>query len=130
MCCRKKHKITKPDELHYRYALILPFLHRDLWKKDQICPKRVFWVKSRKNEHLYGFLRIRNSRGIKFQFKFIILSFWTKIIQKWYFQSKTEKSHFCVCQWSLLKFFHTETNRHDILMPALLLVAETIKLNN
>ena len=60
---------------------------------DQICPKRVFPIKSRKSEHHYGILDIRISLGTKLQLKLNILTFWTKFAQKGYFRSKTKSEH-------------------------------------
>ena len=45
-----------------------------------------------KSEHQHGILHISISLGTKFQLKLIILSFWTKLTQKRYFQLKTEQA--------------------------------------
>ena len=52
----------------------------------------VFPVENRKSEHRYGILHIWISLGTNFQLKLIILSFWTKITLKRYFQVKTEQA--------------------------------------
>ena len=58
---------------------------------DQICSQRVFLVEDRKNEHHHWILHIRIILNTQFQLKLMILIFWTKFTQKWYFRSKTEK---------------------------------------
>ena len=50
----------------------------------------VFLVKSGKSEHHHGILHIWISLGTRF--KLTILSFWTKFIEKGYFQLKTEQA--------------------------------------
>ena len=55
-------------------------------------PRKVFQVENRKSEHHHGILHILISLGAKFQLKLIILSFWSKVIQKRYFQLKTEQA--------------------------------------
>ena len=54
---------------------------------NKTCTK---WSKAKKKENHHRVLQIRNSLGTKFQFKLIILNFWTKLTQKGYFQSKKE----------------------------------------
>ena len=56
----------------------------------QIYPKRIFPVWSIKSEYLHWILHIRFSLGTKFQLKLTTLIFWTKSVQKRYFQSSTE----------------------------------------
>ena len=43
-----------------------------------------------KKEHHHRILHIRNRLGTKFQPKLTVLTFWTKLTQKEYFQSKKE----------------------------------------
>ena len=50
-------------------------------------PIKVFPVKNRKKDHPHGI-----SLGTKFQLKLKIFSFWTKFIQKKYFQLETEQA--------------------------------------
>ena len=54
---------------------------------NKTCTKR---SKAKKKENHHRVLQIRNSVGTKFQFKLIILNFWTKLTQKGYFRSKKE----------------------------------------
>ena len=67
---------------------------------DQICPKRIFPIKNRKNEHRHWILHARLGVGTKFQLKVRILIFWTKFAQKEYFHSKIKKNNsiieFCI----------------------------------
>ena len=58
---------------------------------EKICPKRVFPVYKRKDEHHHRISFIRVSLASKFQNKQTILNFWTKFAQKWYFRWKREK---------------------------------------
>ena len=58
---------------------------------DQICPKRVFLIKNRTNEHHHSILHVRIGVGTKFQPKVRILIFWTKFARKGHFHSKTKK---------------------------------------
>ena len=44
-----------------------------------------------KSEHQHRILDIRNDLGTKFLLKLTILNFWTKLIQKGYFQTLKEK---------------------------------------
>ena len=66
----------------------------------EICHKRVFPVKNRKSEHPHWILHIQIILRTKFQFKLTILVFWTKLGQKGYFASKSEKINtiiqFCI----------------------------------
>ena len=63
-------------------------------------PKKVSPVQNRKSEQRHWILHIRISLFTKFQLKLTILIFWTKFVQKGYFQSKTEKVNitikFCI----------------------------------
>ena len=45
----------------------------------------------KKYKHHLKILHIRNGLRTKFQVKLIILRFWTKLAQKWYFGSKKKK---------------------------------------
>ena len=67
---------------------------------DEICPKRVFSVQSRKSEQHHWILHIRISLGTKFQLKVTILIFWTKFSRKVCFRSKTGRVNttieFCI----------------------------------
>ena len=67
---------------------------------DQICPKSVFPIKSRKSGYHHWILHVRISVGNNFQFRLIIFIFWTKFAQKGYFQSETRKmnitTEFCM----------------------------------
>ena len=69
-------------------------------KKVSDLPKKGNSNKSRKIEHLHWILHIRISPGTKFQNKVTILIFGTKITQKWYLRSKSEKlkttTEFCL----------------------------------
>ena len=58
---------------------------------DQICPKRLFPVYSRKTEHHHWILEIRINLTTKFWFKLTILNFWTKFAQKRYSRSQKNK---------------------------------------
>ena len=58
---------------------------------DQIYPKRVFLIKTRKSEHHHWNLHIWISVVTKFQLKMIILTFWTRFAHNGYFRSKIEK---------------------------------------
>ena len=49
---------------------------------DQICPKRVFPVKTEKSEHDQWILHIRINISTKFQLKLTILIFWTNLPKK------------------------------------------------
>ena len=70
---------------------------------NQICPKKLIPIKNREIEHNYWILHIRISLTTKFQNKLTILIFWTKVAQKAYFPSKTEKlnitTEFCIFQF-------------------------------
>ena len=67
---------------------------------DQICPKRVFLVKSRESEHHHWILHIWISLGIKFHLKQTILNFVSKFVLKGSPGQKTEKvkitTEFCI----------------------------------
>ena len=78
----------------FELVLVSEFKHFDIL--GQIYPKRVFKVKKRKIEHPHWILQVRIGPGSKFQFKLIILILWTKLAQKGYFRSKTEKSYLYV----------------------------------
>ena len=58
---------------------------------DQICPKRVFPIETRKSGYHHWTLHIRINVGTKFLLTLVILSFWSKLSQTGYFQSKTKK---------------------------------------
>ena len=49
---------------------------------DQICPKRVFPVKTEKSEHDQWILHIRIYISTKFQLKLTVLIFWTNLPKK------------------------------------------------
>ena len=59
---------------------------------DQISPKRVFPIKSRKSEHDHLILHAQISVGSKFHLKLIILIFWTKISPRTAFPLENKKS--------------------------------------
>ena len=67
---------------------------------DQICPKTVFPLENRKNEHHHWIMHIEISLSTIFQLKLIILIFWTKLNPKGYFWLKIEKMNttikFCI----------------------------------
>ena len=48
------------------------------WKKGE----------NRTSEHHHRTFHLQNSLGIKFQLKLTVLTFWSKLTQKEYFQSK------------------------------------------
>ena len=58
---------------------------------DQICPKMVFLLKSRKGHHHYWILHLQINLRTKFQIKIAILHWWTKFAQNRYFRSNIEK---------------------------------------
>ena len=62
------------------------------WFFGSNFPKKIFSVENRKSGYHHGILHIWISLGIKFQLKGIIWSFWTKFIQKGYFQSTAEQA--------------------------------------
>ena len=66
----------------------------------QICHKRVFLIKNRKNEHHYSILHARINVGTKFQHKVTILMFWTKFAQNSDLHSNIKKENnvieFCI----------------------------------
>ena len=68
---------------------------------EQICPKSLFLVENRRNEHLNWILHIHIILGTKFQLKLTILVFWTKFAQKEYLQSKIEKINITTEVWIL-----------------------------
>ena len=55
-----------------------------------------------KSEHNHWILHNQISLGTKFQLKLTILILQTKFTQWGYFRRKAEKSHICLCLWSLL----------------------------
>ena len=79
--------------LHIQISLVGNFSSNwQFWSFGSNLPEQVFPVKNRKSEHHHRILHIWISLGAKFQLKLIILSFWTKLTQKWYFQLKTEQA--------------------------------------
>ena len=58
---------------------------------EQVCPKGVIPVKTRKSKNRYWNLHIQISLGTNFQLKLAILIFWTKFAQKPCYRSKKEK---------------------------------------
>ena len=69
--------------LHIQINLVRNFSSNwQYWLFGSNLPKMVFPVENRKSEFHHGILHIWISLGTKYQFKLIILSFWTKITQK------------------------------------------------
>ena len=52
-----------------------------------------FQLETKKSEYNHWIVHIWSNLGPIFQFKLTILTFWTKFVQKGYFQSKTENHH-------------------------------------
>ena len=59
---------------------------------DQIFSKKVLPIKNKKSEFHHWILQVRINVGTKFQFRLIILIFWTKFAQIWLFPLKNKKS--------------------------------------
>ena len=79
--------------LHIQISLVKNISSNwQFWFFGTNLPQMVFPVENRKSEHRYGILHIWISLGTNFQLKLIILSFWTKITLKRYFQVKTEQA--------------------------------------
>ena len=79
--------------LHIQISLVRNFSSNwQFWFFGSNLPKKVFPVNNRKSEYHHRILGIWISLGTKFQLKLIILSFWSKVIQKRYFQLKTEQA--------------------------------------
>ena len=75
--------------LHIQISLMRNFNSNwQFWYFGLNSPKNVFSV----SEHHHGILHIWICLGTKFQFKLIILSFWPKFTQKWYFKLKSEQA--------------------------------------
>ena len=70
-----------------------------------MCPKRVFPVENRKNEHHDWILHDRIRSGTKFHFKQTNLIFWTKLTQNSYSWSKMKKVNITIefCMFELDK---------------------------
>ena len=68
------------------------FQIQQFWFFETNLPqKRILPVKNIKNKRHHWIVHIRISLSTKFQLKLTILIFWTKFVQKRYFQLKTEK---------------------------------------
>ena len=74
-------KVSTPIKLEKKNQALFTFVYR----------KGRFWYKTEKGEHHHWILHIWFSLGTKFQLKLTTLIFWTKVAQKGYFRSKTEK---------------------------------------
>ena len=71
---------------------------------DQICPKRVFPIKNKKNKHYHWILHVGIRLRTKFQLKVTFLIFWTKFSQKGHFWPKTKKLNITIefCMFELV----------------------------
>ena len=114
--------------LHIHIILVRNFSSNwQFWFFGPNLPKKVFLVENRKSEHHHGILHIWINLGIKFQLKLIILTFWTKLTQERYFQSKAEQAvqglqgfAFCILSISsTVVFKHFEDLKDRIILNIL-----------
>ena len=78
--------------LHIQISLVWNFSSNwQFWFLGPNLPKKVFSIKNWKSEHHHWMAHIQTSLDTKFLLKLIILIFLTRLAQKGFFWSKTEK---------------------------------------